>query len=172
MKKIFLIISLFIVFLFFFSEHVSAHFLTTDGSMEGILHIDPNDEPVPLSPAIVSFDLKDTQNKFAIHICDCTFFIMENGQKIYTQSVAKDRKNVRISYTFPKKDVYEVQLVGKPHTAFAFQPFTLTWDIRVDGQGGTNGNQNISFTKYSSFIILVLFLFVAMYIIQKRSRKK
>ena len=178
-----LIIALFIILvLFFVATPVEAHFLASDRNIGAVLHVDPNDQPIAGSQTSFFFEFKDKQNKFKAENCDCTFAIDENGKNIYSQPLFQDNTSPNVTsasmfYTFPQRDVYQVTIVGKPLTANAFQPFTLTWTFRVDqdAHARTEIAQNARF--FSTFISIVfigaLFIGLIIYgIINTRKNKK
>ncbi len=126
---------------------VSAHVLESSGSIGAVLHIDPEDDPIAGQPAGFFFDFKDKQNKFKPEKCDCTFVVLENGQQIYSQplfqgNASPSLTSASVFYTFPKKDVYQVQVKGKPLKPNDFEPFTLKFDIRVAREGGQLSSSN------------------------------
>src|SRR5579884_3968741 len=123
-----------------------AHVLKSDGSIGAVMHIDPNDDPVANSPATFFFEIKDKTNKFTPQNCDCRVDIYENGKVIYSDSLFVGGSSNNISspvfqYTFPQKDVYQVKVVGTPQQTGDFQPFTLTYDLRVDKDVGSQSAQ-------------------------------
>jgi hypothetical protein len=144
-----------LLLLFCIAKPVEAHFLATDKNIGAVLHVDPNDEPIAGSQASFFFEFKDKENKFNPQNCDCTFFISENEKVIFSQALFQNNSspnltNASVFYTFPQIDVYEVKVVGKPLTPNAFQPFTLTWNFRVDQQANAN-EQTISEQNSSNF---------------------
>ena len=159
---ILLLITLFIV-----PRTADAHFLATDKKIGAVLHVDPNDEPVAGQQASFFFDFKDQTNKFTSQNCDCTFLINEAGKTIYSQELFQNsnKPNLHIAsatFIFPQKDVYQVQVVGKPKVANAFQPFTLSWDFRVDQEVDpqVTGQQSNTSSKYTRFILIFGITFV------------
>jgi hypothetical protein len=126
-----------LLFLFITATPAQAHVLITDGTIGAVLHVDPEDDPIAGARSNFFFEFKDKQNKFKSENCDCTFTIKENDNVIFTQPLFQNTNNpslnnASVSFTFPKRDIYEVSVVGKPHSPGAFQPFTLTYDIRVE----------------------------------------
>jgi hypothetical protein len=116
---------------------VEAHVLVYDRDIGAVMHIDPDDAPVAKEQSAFFFEFKDTQNKFDPVNCDCTFSISENGTEIYSQPLFQNStkptlNNAGVFYTFSKKDVYEIKIVGKPNSQNAFQSFTLVYNVRVD----------------------------------------
>ncbi|HRH31119.1 MAG TPA: hypothetical protein PK950_00435 [Candidatus Paceibacterota bacterium] len=110
----------------------SAHVLKTDGTMGAILHIDPNDSPVAGEPASIFFDLKDSANIFAVENCVCVVSVLQSGESILEKTVTRIAP---VTYTFPERSIYTVQFSGTPKAgegAATFEPFVLSYDIRVD----------------------------------------
>jgi len=177
MKKIttifFLAIALLIV-----AKPVQAHFLARDGNVGAVLHVDPNDDPVAGSQSSFFFEFKDKENKFKPQNCDCIFEIEENEKNIYSQLLFQNSSNINISnanvfYTFPQKDIYQVKVIGKPTTQNTFQPFTLTWNFRIDQQSSsqtvsTQNRSNFFSTHLVHFLAIGIFcIFFLIYFAQK-----
>ncbi|HVZ58927.1 MAG TPA: hypothetical protein VG935_04215 [Patescibacteria group bacterium] len=113
-----------------------AHVLITDGTIGAVIHIDPEDDPIVGQVASFFFDFKDKTGRFDPKICNCTFKILEAGKEIYSQDLFQNSSqpslsNASVFYTFPRRDVYTVEVIGHPQTPHAFQDFTLKDDIRV-----------------------------------------
>ena len=131
MKKLFILAALVLLWATHYSV-VSAHFLETDKTIGAVLHTDPDDDPIANQTATFYFDLKDTQNKFQLANCNCMVIITEQGRQLVSQPVSNaGATSPTFSYTFPGKDVYQVELTGTPYQAGQFQAFHLKWDIRV-----------------------------------------
>ncbi len=120
----------------------SAHVLKTDQTIGAILHIDPNDSPVAGEPASIFFDLKDSANIFAIEDCTCVVSVLQNGESIFEKTVTRISP---VTYTFPERSIYTVQFSGTPKaelsSAASFEPFVLSYDIRVDTVAATDPKQ-------------------------------
>jgi hypothetical protein len=131
------IILLLLLLLFITATPAQAHVLISDGTIGAVLHVDPEDDPIVGQQSNFFFEFKDKQNKFKPENCDCTFTIKESDKVIFTQPLFQNTNNpslnnASVSFTFPKRDIYEVAVVGKPNASEAFQPFTLTYNIRVE----------------------------------------
>lgn len=126
---------------------VSAHVLKTDGSIGAVIHVSPDDDPVARTSTDFFFDIKDKSSKFSPDTCDCKAAIIQGGKEIYSAPLFQNSNgpsldSASFSFTFPEKDVYKVQISGKPTTPNAFQPFTLSWDLRVAKEANAaTGNQ-------------------------------
>jgi len=175
MKKILIFLSIFSLF-FIFSIHVQAHVLKTDDNIGGVLHIDPEDDPVAGEQATFFFEMKDKTNKFSAADCNCRVDVYENKNLIYSDAVTQGNSpssSVLFAYTFPQKDVYLVKLVGNPQTENSFQPFTLTYDILVARESNSAKKTSVSVSHYLIFIpIGAIFLFLLLVTFRKKSKTR
>ncbi|MGI8419015.1 MAG: hypothetical protein ACR2LN_00040 [Candidatus Levyibacteriota bacterium] len=181
MKKI-IVVTFFLFSSLFIPQQVFAHFLATDKSIGAVLYVDPNDEPIAGSQASFFFEFKDKENKFDPQNCDCTFLIKENGNKIYSQPLFQNSdkaslSNAHVVYTFPQKDIYQVQVIGKPNPPNEFAPFTLSWDFRIDQEANPKSNQsnsnfNTNFLRYLLIFGVATVIIVAFFIKNLMSNKK
>lgn len=133
-------IQVFLFFIFFaitFPQYVGAHILRTDRTISALLHVDPDDTPVAHMQSVLSFEFEDKTNQFSINNCNCILAIKNNGHTIYAQKLSPNNTSsthlvgTNALYTFPQIGVYDVTLVGTPKTQDAFQPFTLSFFLRV-----------------------------------------
>ncbi len=173
--KIFLISLL--VLLFLYPADVQAHFLATDGSIGAILHVDPNDDPIANSQATFFFEFKDKDNKFKPENCNCTFEVDQNGKKIYSKPLLQEGNkpslyNTSISYTFPKRDIYTIRIIGKPLTHATFSPFTLSWDFRIDKEVTSQQEKSQSFFSTHTIHIVLISSLVICFVIYLISGKR
>jgi hypothetical protein len=121
--------------LLFLGTHVAhAHFLEIDNSIGGVLHVDPDDNPYVGKEAVLTFALKDTKNIFKAADCSCVLTISANGKVLFTQQASRGNNTSEVvgRYTFPEKAVYTITLKGEPLQDKAFQPFSISYDLRVD----------------------------------------
>jgi hypothetical protein len=120
----------------------SAHILATDGSMGAILHIDPEDYPVVNQPQDLIFYFSDSSGNFRTQNCTCSLTISEGGSQIFHSALPSTTStSAKLPYTFKKADVYGLAVSGQPKNG-SFQPFNLTYNIRVDTHvpGESSGN--------------------------------
>lgn len=125
-------------------KKVFAHGNDLDQGITAILHIDPNDKPVIDSPAQFYFTFQDPSGFFEINRCDCTIKLLQNETELDRQPVAQpDSPFASLgSYplytrTFEESGTYELELAGTPKDGATFQPFTLHFDVKVEGRGST-----------------------------------
>ena len=140
------------------SKPVNAHVLETDKSIGAVLHIDPDDDPIAGQKSTFYFDFRDTTNKLSLTDCDCLFTVKEGGTQIYSAplSVSSTKEGVA-GVTFPTRDVYSVQITGKPLNGADFSGFTLSYDIRVDrGTVQLNASRRIKPLQTSLVIGVVI----------------
>jgi hypothetical protein len=127
MKRVFLLVLSLLTLHFALLTFVSAHILATDGSIGAILHIDPDDDPIAGEPTNLFWDFKNTKGEFKIEGCSCRIYIIEDGRKIDDEPLS----STTFTYIFPKRNVYEIRIAGQPKQGDSFQPFILSYDIRV-----------------------------------------
>lgn len=147
--KLFAALSLLLSIFWLIPSITLAHILKTDGDIGAVLHIDPDDDPIAGEQTSFFFEFKDKQNKFTPQGCDCTFYIIQEGKQIFSQPLFQNNidqglYSASIFFTFPKKDVYQVKLTGKPILPDAFEPFSLVYDVQVARQSpslDTNSSQ-------------------------------
>ncbi len=117
----------------------SAHQLATDKNIGVVLHVDPNDNPIATQSSGFYFDFSDRDNKFQLASCLCSVSIKQNGQELTTEQLSSTNlSTASFQYVFPTPGVYQVQVVGVPQSAHSFQPFSVSYDVRVtDATSGT-----------------------------------
>jgi hypothetical protein len=176
--KSFFIAGLFLTSHFLLLTSVEAHVLKSDGSVGAILHVSPDDDPIAGVSTDFFFELKDKEGKFTPENCDCTAVVLQNGKEIYSQPLFQSNANPSLddasfSYVLPQKDIYSVQIVGKPSTEGSFQPFTLAWDIRVARESTADAPaQSVSNPVISSIGLLAGVLIVVGIILSKKKKRK
>lgn len=141
--------------------NISAHILKTDGSLGAVLHVDPQDDPIAGEESTFFFEMKDREGKFTPENCVCTFRVIEGSKEIYSGEAVAITGGVSYSFVFTRKDIYQVQLTGKPKTPNAFQPFTVTYDIRVERVSSNLSDDKTSARKTWSqpYAIGIIFAF-------------
>lgn len=128
----------------FAATPASAHILKVDGTITGVLHVNPDDQPISGVPTTYLLFMDDSTNKFSLPACDCNVTVKENGKTIVTQPLTLNSQSVPGgTVTFPRADVYEFIVSGTPKQAGAFQPFTLTYLERVT-QGPGNSPPSVA----------------------------
>jgi hypothetical protein len=171
MKKIILSFCLFLLF----TTPAYAHILKTDGMIGAVLHVSPDDDPVAGEPTLFFFEFKDKQNKFTPQNCECTTHIIRQDKEIYYaplfQGTNPSLDTASFTFTFPEKDIYKLQVTGKPRTADAFQPFTLEWDLRV-ARIANAGAQAPASTSHTFHYILfgAAFIVIGYFLLSKKFR--
>jgi hypothetical protein len=158
------------------ASQAQAHFLATDNQIGAVIHIDPDDDPIVGQPATFFFDIKDRQVQYAPVNCTCTVVIKEAGQVVDTEPVTSTGvDSASFTYTFPKRDVYSIDLTGQPLSSGQFQPFSLHWDIRVDrtGMGSSEPNRLLVFLGgHVAHLILIIGASVFLVVQLERERYK
>lgn len=140
MKRILASIVFSLVFLFLFHRITYAHFPATDKEIYAILHVDPNDSPIPGEQANLYFLITFGSSKktFYLNQCNCVVTVIEEGKQIFQQQLLDKNtpKNsiwgANVPFVFPERDVYHITLSGKPLSGYTFHPFSVSWNFRVD----------------------------------------
>lgn len=140
-----------------------AHVLESDGTIGAVIHISPDDDPIAGKESGFFFEFKDKENKFTPENCRCTFTILQAGKEIYSQPLFQGNTNpsldnASVLYTFPEKNIYTVRVTGEPTTQNAFEPFTLSYDIRVSREEADKEAAEASpfLTFLSTYPVLIL----------------
>lgn len=141
---------LFIIFqiIFLFSpDKAVAHTLKTDGTIGAVLHVSPDDDPIAGVTTDFFFELKDTQNTLTPKNCDCIATVLQNGKEIYTQPLFQTTAepsldDASFAYVLPQKDIYTIQISGRPTYGASFEPFTLSWNLRVARDSSHQASSN------------------------------
>lgn len=165
MRKYIALLIVFCACLVSFKGSAEAHLLATSGDVGAVLHIDPEDNPVAGEPTHFFFSMKDTSSRFSVNGCSCSFVVKANGKELVRDrlgaSSVLNTQEIGTSYTFPARNVYQVILEGQPLATDGFQPFTLTFDVRVD-QGTTVGALTTTSSK-NPFLVLATVVVVLSY---------
>jgi hypothetical protein len=119
------------------APHASAHVLQSDGTIGAMLHIIPDDDPMSGAPTTYELEFSDTVVQFSLPDCKCTATVMEAGKTIASKPlhVSSDLNSIN-TVTFPTADVYELHINGQPKKSGEFQPFILTYLLRVKAGSG------------------------------------
>lgn len=132
MKRISTFLAALVLAMGFYVGPAYAHELQTDGNIGAILHINPDDNPKSGGPTPFYLAFHDKSDQFSLASCDCTLTVEQNGRTIATQALEPTyRTTSENTFTFTEPDVYKLKVTGQPKQAGAFQPFKLTYTLRV-----------------------------------------
>lgn len=123
---------------------VSAHQLSQDGTVSGVLHFEPHDQVVSGQPVEYLVYFSDKAQQFGLGGCDCQLRVSEQGKTLITHDLTQDMVSATIAQgliNFPSPDLYSLQIVGKPIAAGTFQPFVLTYSVTAVPPAKTPGRQ-------------------------------
>ncbi len=118
-----------------------AHEMVHDGSVGGMLHIEPDDNPLVGTANPTWFELTLRGGApLTTGTCACTLSVYAGTYKpgakaLSTPPLKLDRGREVAAVTFPKVGAYTLVLTGKPKSGTAFAPFTLQWVVRADTAG-------------------------------------
>ncbi|HSX05852.1 MAG TPA: hypothetical protein VLF69_05255 [Candidatus Saccharimonadales bacterium] len=114
------------------SNTVSAHVLRYDGAMSVELHIEPDDAPISNTPTHYILSFSDSNGQFDLSHCRCQVGLLQGNKTIITSSLIVSTPQVsRDVITFPEPGAYTLRLSGMPKQPGAFQPFRMSWPVRV-----------------------------------------
>ncbi len=152
------------------SSTVSAHFQEMDGSVSALVHIIPDDSPIVGEKSVVEFAITDSHGKFDALQCNCSVSLRRNGSEIVTVPLS-DTSSAQL--VFPQRGVYELILIGTPKDGSTFQPFSLSYDVRVSREQTAPAYTNmmsISSMQVCMVLIILLIAAVAMVTIMKKRK--
>lgn len=129
-------LSLLIFLSFFIINSSSAHEVKGIGSLDVLLHMEPNDSPVINHPAYLFFAFNDSRKIFDLSLCNCGVKIESKGKVIFESKLESAEESygsnvAKVDYIFPKKGIYNVKLSGES-TNKSFDPFFLVYDVRIE----------------------------------------
>lgn len=109
-----------------------AHVLDVDGGVGAVLHIKPDDAPIDKVPVEYTLAFQDNGGNFSLKSCDCQVAFIAAGKTIEASPLVATSDTVSDNtVTFPKADVYTMQVSGKPKGGAHFDAFSLNYTIRV-----------------------------------------
>lgn len=128
----------------------SAHFIESSNGVHGLLHINPNDNPVAGHKTQLIFYMTDDRGTFSAHNCGCALTIMLHGQAVETSGLRAGNGVLTATFVPPVADAYTMLLRGNA--------FKLSYDVRVeassDGLHLVNRGTPVLIMSAASFIIL------------------
>lgn len=166
--KVIWIIALSLLTGFIIVPQVDAHVLRSDGTVGAVMHVTPEDDPIAGEPSDFYFEFKDTASRFSPEACNCVITIKKAGEEVYSQPLFINNSNPNLqnasfSYTFPEKNVYTVEISGKPKTNDSFTSFTLTYDLRVEREKTPEESQNTEsfWDRYGIVVVAMVIAILA-----------
>lgn len=173
MIKILLAISLTIVYLFT-DFPLQAHILTAADSIGGNFHIDPNDDPVVGRPSVFHLGLEDKTGNFHPSKGTCIATLYLGSQEVHRQDLCQDAQanpeDLHFEFIFSDIGLYTFTLIGQPHAPQGFQPFLLSYDIRVSPPPTSSFPASSFLLLLSSSLALVATLFSLSIQLRKRAQ--
>ena len=165
MKRLILSFTTLMLLLVVTVQPVSAHVLKTDGTIGAILHIAPDDNPKSGVPTTYELAFKDTNNQFTLANCDCSVAIQADSKTIDTQVLGTQYALIsKNTYTFPKPNVYTLEVTGQPKQANTFQPFVLTYNVRVEaGKNASDSSESFPLTLAIGMTLMIGLILLAAY---------
>lgn len=158
-----------------FTTQSYAHVLQTSGSIGAVLHIDPDDDPIIGQPSYFFFEIKDTTNRFSHLDCICRVSVLAAGKEVNSQSLFQGTSgDPAFHFTFPEKNLYTIQLTGRPIAPASFNSFKFSYDLRVT-RNADNKLENTAGIKVFVYLLvgaLILTGFIYTIAGKKKSNRK
>ena len=171
MKRFSLLIILILFTLCVVAQPVSAHELKSDRDIGAVLHITPDDNPVSGRSTTYKLYFTDVSNRFTLPKCNCSVSIQENGRDIATKQLTRTSLLASTnSFTFPKADVFNLIVSGKPSTPGTFQSFSLSYLVRVES--GTISQQPFPKLLWVGLGLTVALIILGGYAMEESYAKK
>jgi len=151
---------LFILFLLFITpQSLHAHVLSRDKNVGGVIHIDPEDNPIINKPAHIYIDVKDTTNMFEVANCECFIEIERDGEKLAELPVNGSKQSLQTEYIFTEKGIYTV-ILNAESTNNSFESFRLTYIVRVDRSETVNSHNESADTSHMVHFVIIAGAFI------------
>ena len=116
-------------------QAAEAHTIATAGSLEVLLHVDPDDQPRSSEPATLYVSFSDSSGRFNLAQCACRLEVSRNGQSLSSGALKPDpgsRSLALYPITFARPGVYHVALTGRPAAGSSWAKFAVGYDLRVE----------------------------------------
>ncbi len=140
-----------------------AHESKQSGDTIVFLHVNPNDEPVVGESA--SFYMLITKNRyqFPIEECLCSVSVLDSkGEVLVKKEFTGELGSARVPYIFSKAGIYTIKIEGTPNVTGAFEPFSLSFEKRVEPGSVLNLLKDKKFL-FSAIGVLFLLAFAGVY---------
>jgi hypothetical protein len=134
---------------------VSAHELETDQNIGVLLHVEPDDSPIPGDSSTLVFTITDRDQKFSTEHCVCTVSIFKDDQQVTSGALTRSGADTgSFNFDFPEAATYTVKLAGSPATSDAFQTFQVEYSI--ESLALSTGNTYLLLWIGGGVVILIL----------------
>lgn len=120
---------------------VAAHKVETSQDVGGTFHIEPNDAPSAGKPQLAWFALTQKGGRIIpLEQCNCKLAVRtkphtENSPPLLPPLKAISKEGYQgipsAEIIFPKAGAYELEISGTPKAGADFQPFELSFDVKV-----------------------------------------
>lgn len=110
-----------------------AHESKQSGTTIVFLHVNPNDQAITNKKGTFYILITRNRYQFPIEECACSVTVLDtNNKELSTTPFTGTLGNAYVPYLLSKPGVYHVRIEGTPKTEGVFDPFSLTFDIRVE----------------------------------------
>jgi len=141
-------------------QGAAAHFPASSGSIEAVLHIEPDDNPAPGQPETIYFIFSDSAGRFKLADCICNLAISSQNKLLYYaplqpppagQPTVYSTAGIPFSY---EPGLYDYKINARPRVAATFQAFSLSWSLPVSTVNG--GGHGVEWGTFAAIFGLVL----------------
>lgn len=170
LKKLSLTATLILTSCLLFTNPVFAHSLKSSGSINALMHINPNDDPVAGQNSEILFLISDKDKKFQAENCNCIASVIKNNNELFSSPLFKGKTSYHgifapaIPFVFPGKGIYTIKLTGQPKNNEDFQAFSISYDIRVEKDANTPPTP--PFKKPLGYALTIIVLIGIIYVIK------
>lgn len=133
MKRVFLLFLSPFLLISSLGDVAFAHQSKQSGDTLVFLHVNPNDQAVANKKGTFYILITKNRYKFPIEECNCTVEILDTKKNVLQAEVfTGDMGKALVPYMFKKPGIHLIRVNGVPKDGQSFEPFLLTFDIRVE----------------------------------------
>lgn len=112
---------------------VFAHETKQSGNILVFLHTNPDDYAVTYKKENFYVLLTNNGYAFPIETCDCHVEVHDTDGNLFSNAqITSTQSAMLVPYYFTKAGIAQIRVSGTPKVAGTFEPFSLTFDVRVN----------------------------------------
>jgi hypothetical protein len=144
----------------------AAHTLKIDNGVSGLMHTQPDDDPLAGVPTELDFAFSDSENNFRLADCNCQVAVKRsNGQTIQTVGLHTRYSNSTLNsitdVEFPTTGTYSVVVTGSAND-HAFSDFQLVYPVQVSKTAASQTASSATKTRDAVLIAIGVVLICAL----------
>jgi hypothetical protein len=153
-----------------------AHEYESSGSIQGVLHVDPDDNASSNSPAQLNLSIVDNSNQFLGSHCNCTISVVsDKGKKVLSSTIftgpSADNNVAVLPIIFPDLGRYTITVTATPKPGYVFKSFQLVFHQDISHAGPKNYSQTLRVIGVAILLIGVALTFL-FFIFSNRQKAK